>query len=194
MNLLINSIEDLIKKLYSKCIRYSFKRCGSVYIMPSVRIDNPQHIILESGVSLMRRGWLYAIISQVGEEQPLITIKDDTKIYDNFHITCSKKLEIGKKCLINRNVLITDTIHNYENIDIPIIDQGIRNSPTIIGDNCWIGNNAVIISSIIGKHCVISANSVVVNKSIPDFSVVAGNPSKIIKKFNLNSKTWEKIK
>ncbi|SDM55432.1 acyltransferase [Kriegella aquimaris] len=50
----------------------------------------------------------------------------------------------------------------------------------VIGDNSYIGNNAVIMPGVsIGKNCVIGANSVV-TKSIPDNMVVAGVPAKYI--------------
>ena len=44
----------------------------------------------------------------------------------------------------------------------------------------------------IGKGLIIGANSVV-TKSIPDYSIAAGNPAKVIKQYNFNTKRWEKI-
>jgi acetyltransferase-like isoleucine patch superfamily enzyme len=188
-----NKLEKLILRIYSIIIRNNFyPGSGKFYIAPSVRIDNPKNIIIESGVSLLRRGWIYAMSSK--KNNLLIRIGSGTKIHDNFHITAGKNLIIGRNCLINRNVLITDTIHNYENIDIPIIDQGIRSTDTVIGDDCWIGNNVAIVCSHIGKHCVIGANTVIVNKSIPDYSVVAGNPGKVIKQYAMDENKWNSIK
>ncbi|MBD1423775.1 acyltransferase [Sphingobacterium chuzhouense] len=49
-----------------------------------------------------------------------------------------------------------------------------------IGDNVYIGNNALILPGVtIGNNVLIGAGSVV-TKSIPDDSVVGGNPAKII--------------
>tara|TARA_B110000093_G_C12942707_1_gene398713 strand:- start:916 stop:1455 length:540 start_codon:yes stop_codon:yes gene_type:complete len=49
-----------------------------------------------------------------------------------------------------------------------------------IGDNVYIGNNAIVMPGVtIGENCVIGANSVV-TKSIPENSVVAGVPAKFI--------------
>jgi len=191
--LLKNKIELIWVKLISYLIKLEMHpESGRFYIYPSVRIDHPQNIILETGVALYRRGWIYAVPST--SEKAVIRIKSGTKIYDNFHITSTEKVEIGKNCLINRNVLITDTIHNYEDIEIPVIEQGDRASATIIGDDCWIGNNAAIISSRIGKHCIIGANTVIVNKTIPDYSVVGGNPGKILKQYSAEEKKWVLIK
>jgi len=71
------------------------------------------------------------------------------------------------------------------------------NSPVSIGNDVWIGYNAVITPGAnIGNGVIIGANSVVTN-DVPDFSIVAGSPAKIIKmRFNdkqieiLNRLSW----
>lgn len=56
-----------------------------------------------------------------------------------------------------------------------------RKSP-VIGNDVWIGGNAIILPSVssIGDGSVIGAGAVV-TKDVPDFAVVVGNPAKIIK-------------
>jgi len=56
--------------------------------------------------------------------------------------------------------------------------------PITIGDDCWIGGNAIICPGItIGNGCVIGAGSVV-TKDVPDNSLAVGNPAKVIRKLN----------
>ena len=79
---------------------------------------------------------------------------------------------------------ITDCDHEYRNVDIPIIDQGIvqKGQKVSIGDGSYIGINAVIVGNVtIGKHCAIGANSVV-TKDVLDYCVAVGSPAKVIKK------------
>ena len=45
--------------------------------------------------------------------------------------------------------------------------------------------------TILGKQCIVGANSVV-RGQFPDYCVIAGNPAKIIKKYNFNTRKWEK--
>ena len=89
---------------------------------------------------------------------------------------------------------ITDCDHEYRNVDIPVIEQGIvqKGQKVSIGEGSYIGINAVIVGNVkIGKHCVIGANSIV-NKDVPDFCVAVGCPVKIIKSYNENG--WCRLK
>ncbi len=57
-----------------------------------------------------------------------------------------------------------------------------RIEKTIIGDNVFVGANAVVLAgSNIGDGCIIGAGAIV-SKNIPPYSVVAGNPGKVIMK------------
>ncbi|GAA3534520.1 hypothetical protein GCM10022419_012460 [Nonomuraea rosea] len=58
----------------------------------------------------------------------------------------------------------------------PITSRGIR-----IGDDVWIGSNAVVLDGVtIGDHAVIGAGSVV-TKDVPAWAMVAGNPARPIR-------------
>ena len=62
-----------------------------------------------------------------------------------------------------------------------------------IGNNSFIGCRTVILPDVkIGDNCIIGAGSVV-TKSIPPYSIAVGNPAKVVKKYNLETKEWEKI-
>lgn len=79
---------------------------------------------------------------------------------------------------------ITDCDHEYRNIDVSVINQGIvqRGQKVSIGGGSYIGINAVIVGNVkIGNHCVIGANSVV-TKDVPDYCVAVGSPARVIKK------------
>ena len=65
-------------------------------------------------------------------------------------------------------------------------------SEVTIGEDSWIGENVCICGASIGKHCVIGANSVV-TKDIPDYCVAAGIPAKVIKKYNFEKNSWDRI-
>lgn len=100
---------------------------------------------------------------------------------------------IGRQVIIAQNVVMSGLNHNYEDVDLPIQAQGVKTSPIIIEDDCWIGANAVITAgTTIGKHCVIAAGSVV-TKNVPAFCIAAGNPARVIKKYDAEQKAWMKV-
>jgi len=52
---------------------------------------------------------------------------------------------------------------------------------TTIGDNCFIGTNAIILMGAnIGANCIIGAGAVVPSKDFPPNSVICGNPAKVV--------------
>lgn len=123
---------------------------------------------------------------------PHIQIENNVSIQQNLHLTCANSIVIGENTAIASNVTITDIHHTYVDINIPIEKQDISVLQVDIGKNCKIYNNSVILpGSKIGNHVTIGANSVVAIE-IPDYCVVVGAPAKIIKRYNFETKNWNK--
>jgi acetyltransferase-like isoleucine patch superfamily enzyme len=102
-------------------------------------------------------------------------------------------VSIGNHVIMAQHVVVSGLNHNYEDISIPIHQQGTYTRPIRIEDNCWIGANVVITSGVvIGFHSVVAAGSVV-TKDVPPYSVVAGNPARLLKQYNAQSQCWEKV-
>ncbi len=102
---------------------------------------------------------------------------EDCYIGDNCKIHVYKQLIIGSNTIISWNVSIMDGDGHS------LIYGDKNNTPMsiIIGNNVWIGNNAIILKGVnIGDNSVIAAGSVV-TQSVPSCSLVAGNPAKIIR-------------
>lgn len=60
--------------------------------------------------------------------------------------------------------------------------QPYSKGDVIIGNDVWIGYNALILSGVkIGHGAIVAANSVV-TKDVPPYHIVAGNPGRIMKK------------
>ncbi len=88
---------------------------------------------------------------------------------------------IGNNVLIGPSVKILTSNHIYDDISVPIRDQGWKYKPVIIENDCWIASNVIILPGVhIGKKSIIAAGSVV-TKDIPSYSIVGGIPAKLIR-------------
>jgi acetyltransferase-like isoleucine patch superfamily enzyme len=130
-----------------------------------------------------------------GEVKTLI-IGENCEMGDNMHIVAYEKVEIGRNVLIASKVFISDTNHGvYKgyNSSTPFEapnERKLITLPIIIGNNVWVGENAVILAgSVIGNGCIIGANAVVKGK-FNDNCIIAGVPAKVIKKWDSNKKEW----
>lgn len=113
------------------------------------------------------------------------------------------KVKIGDNCQMAPNVAIYTAGHPvYPTTRNTAFEYG---KEVTIGDNCWIGGNAVICPGVhIGNNVVIGAGSVV-TKDIPDWSIAAGNPCRVIRKITeadrrmlfrqeeIDDEAWEEI-
>ena len=146
-----------------------------------------------NSVSLRKDAWLNVADVKASTE-PAIIIEDNCAIGTQTIISARNLIHIERDVLIAQWVLIVDHNHAYEDITIPIVNQGITEGGRIrIGQGSWIGRGAVILCPkgelTIGRNCVVAANSVV-TRSIPDFSLVAGLPARIIRQYDPETKTW----
>ena len=126
--------------------------------------------------------------------EPTIVIDENCIIATGSVISAKNQIHLEPSVNIAQQVLIMDHNHAYEDIEIPIIEQGITEGGRIrIGEGSWIGRGAAILCSrgelTIGRHCVVSANSVVM-RSVPDYSVVFGTPATVIRQYDPEKRTW----
>lgn len=136
---------------------------------------------------------------------PNIIVGDFTYIADTAfekHVTHhyefnGDKLIIGKFCQIatgvefvmnganhQMNAVSTFPFYTLEgwNMDEPKTEDLPMKGDTIIGNDVWIGQNAVILPGVhIGDGAIIGANSVV-GGNVPPYTIVIGNPAKELRK------------
>ncbi|RYE29894.1 MAG: acyltransferase [Sphingobacteriales bacterium] len=89
---------------------------------------------------------------------------------------------IGDHVLIAPNVALLSVTHNYDDLELPILEQGFTEPrPVIIEDKVWIGRNVIVMPGIkLGKGCIVGAGAVV-TKDVDPFTIVGGIPAKMLK-------------
>lgn len=120
-----------------------------------------------------------------------VLIGERTKI--GLSNTIIGPVTVGNDVRLAQNITLSGLNHNYEDVNLPIHVQGVSTSPIIVEDDAWIGANVVVVAGVtIGKHSIVAAGSIV-TKNIPPFSVAVGNPARVIKTYNPETKVWEKV-
>lgn len=91
------------------------------------------------------------------------------------YIQAANGIEIGDNTIFAPGVKMISSNHNPDNFESWIVTK-----PIMIGKNCWIGANAVILPGIeLGDNVIVGAGAVV-TKSFPAGSIVVGNPAKLL--------------
>lgn len=93
----------------------------------------------------------------------------------------SGPLTIGDDVMMGPNVSIYTQNHETENIHKPMRLQTAPKQKVTIGNDCWIGANAILLPGVTVGNGVIIGAGAVVTKDVPDYAVVGGVPAKIIK-------------
>ena len=179
--------ENRIFAFFWRCSMQSFGP-ESIIVSP-MSIDGSENIRIGSRVFVAYKTWL-AAVPHTGETTCLLELQDGVTIGHFNHIYATKKIILERNVLTADRVYISDNLHGYEDISIPIKDQPIiQHGEVVIGEGSWLGENVCVLGAKIGKHCVIGANSVV-TKDIPDYSVAVGAPAKVIKYFDFDRNEW----
>ena len=187
-----------LTKLYSIWISlvYPFASKGrnlSFHFTSQVDRQRAVRISLGNSVSLRKDAWLN-VATEDPTGEPVIVIDDNCHIGYGSIISAKNRIHLERDVLVGQQVLIIDHNHAYEDITIPIANQGVTGNGTIrIGQGSWIGRGAAIICPrgelTIGRNCVVAVNSLV-TRSIPDYSVVFGSPATIIKQYDPETRAW----
>lgn len=110
-----------------------------------------------------------------------IKIGRDCAISSFNHIsTIEADIIIGDYVRMGPRVTIMAMTSNYRKKDRLVKDQGYSHKGIKIGNDVFIGANAVILDGCkIGDGAVIGVGSIV-NKDVPPYSIVFGVPAKMI--------------
>lgn len=98
-------------------------------------------------------------------------------------IYARKGITIGDNTNIGGNTKILDNDFHPIDPQARIADDKdkIGTAPVVIGENCFIGCNALILKGTqLGNNCVVGAGAVVSGK-FEDNCVIVGNPAKVIR-------------
>lgn len=154
------------------------------------RLDGGKSVSIGDRVFFQRGAWLYAHHEPAGH--PRLRIGDRCVFGYNNHFAAVRSVEIGDDVLTANNVYVSDNIHGFSDVTVPIKDQPVEFKGAVsIGAGTWLGENVCIIGARVGRNCVVGANAVV-TRDIPDYSVAVGVPAVVIRQFDGATGQWRR--
>ena len=130
-----------------------FNKGSKVTLGKKIRVHSGSKIKVRSGAKLI--------------------IEDNVKINYYCIIACQDSIKIGEGTEFGPSVYLYDHDHDYKkgfssNSD----DEPFKKAPILIGKNCWIGANTILLRGTeLGDGCVVGAGSVI-SGSYPANSVI----------------------
>ena len=119
------------------------------------------------------KGKLYALKLEKLTEKTHILIPPEVSAGQGLYIGHLGRVIIHPDAVLGRNVNLST------GITIGQANRGSKKGTPVIGDEVWIGTNAVIVGNIKIGNDVLIAPGAYVNTDIPDHSIVIGNPAVI---------------
>jgi len=165
------------KQLYGDYLY--FERTGTL-LPKNCIVKGIKNIQIGKGFTIGTGCKLYA---QDGQNNTEIIIEDRVSLnYDvSINADCGGKITIGKDTIIGPGTVIRASNHRFDNINVPIRDQGHVPGIIKIGNNVWLGAGVILLPNIsIGNNTIIGAGSVV-TKDIPENVIAVGVPAAVIK-------------
>ena len=107
----------------------------------------------------------------------VVRIGDNVK-FGGATIAATQSVIIGNRAMLGPCTILDNDFHPTATTER---DSGERSAagPVVIGDDAWIGRDAIILQGVtIGARAVIGAGAVV-RASVPEGAIVVGNPQRV---------------
>lgn len=156
---------------------------SKIHIFGEGRVKLEKGATLRSSPRGYHGGMSFPCTILVDRANASVVIGSNSRL-NGAYVHAQASIRIGKNCVIASGVNIIDS-NGHELLSTNRTKGRDKPKPIVIGENVWIGMNAIVLKgTAVGKNSVISANSVV-SGSFPDNSLIVGNPARLVKQLDI---------
>jgi acetyltransferase-like isoleucine patch superfamily enzyme len=102
-----------------------------------------------------------------------LELGDECVIGFGAYLGCVGAIHVGKRVMISGQCYLGGGRYRTDDPDVPLKEQKLDTRPLVIGDDCWIGAGARLLSGVtIGKGCIVGAGAVIQN-DLPERMIVS---------------------
>ena len=153
LNIIINLLPSIIKKLFLKIILKKFKL--NCFVDQNIFIRNPKNLSISQNCNINR----------------------GCEFFTSFQDFANGGIELEENVTLSPNVKIYAIAQDPHSKNFNSIAK-----PILIKKNAWICSDVTILPGVtIGENAVVASKSIV-NKSVNENEIWGGNPAKFIKK------------
>lgn len=131
-------------------------------------------ICCEGKINIDKKFAILKDASLIVRKNAHVTVGNNTTIGIRSYIVSHSSITIGDNVSLAQDVKIYDHDHDFKtkSNDICYWRNNFMTSEVIIGNNCWIGANCVILRGTkIGNNCIVGAGSILKGE-YPDNSII----------------------
>jgi len=176
-------LKRALKRLFWNAMRRPCRRSlgRDTYAMPGFACSAPDRLRIGARGTIGRRLKVNMLLEWFEQRfDPAVHIGDDVYIGSDCEIVSIAGITIGSGVTLSDHVYINDASHSLDPSLGLLMDRPLRTKgPISIGDGCFIGRGAMILSGVtLGAGCIVAA-AAVVRESAPPGSVLIGNPASV---------------
>jgi acetyltransferase-like isoleucine patch superfamily enzyme len=110
-----------------------------------------------------------------------IVIGDHANIGFNCEIFSASNVTVGPHSLVAAMCYLIGGGHDYDQVEVPILQQGRCSKGIALAENVWLGAGVKVLDGVsIGAHSIVGAGGVV-TRDVPERTVSAGVPAKPVR-------------
>ncbi|MEU8002108.1 acyltransferase [Catellatospora sp. NPDC049111] len=174
-----------------------FDFCPWLFADNATQDEREAQLTFQRGLAGLRTAGDRAFVSPLAAiHQADLTVGADS--YLAAHVYLTGEVELGDNTSLNPYAVVRGPVRLGSGVRVgahaslvgfnhstepgtPIHQQPIVAKGIVVGDDVWIGSNAIVLDGVtIGAHSIIGAGAVV-TKDVPAWSVMVGNPARRIR-------------